>query len=174
MAPRRSRMALILLGAALVVGCDDPAAAQGAGMPADQRAFVELLSRYARRWAEAPNAVAREPLRQQRKTELCRNPPINVTAWLASVSRVGKAMGGDGALDVVLAGKVSLKSYEIARDSPLFAVLATLREGQEVRVSGNFFRSSLNDCLAQTNFTEREGMLEPEFRFRFTAVTPVR
>jgi hypothetical protein len=158
----------------LVVAGDDPAAAQGAGMPADQRAFVELLSRYARRWAEAPDAIARQPLRPRRKEELCRNPPIAVTDWSASVSRVGRAMGGDGALDVVLTDKISLKSYDIARDSPLFAVLATLREGQKVRFSGNFFRSHLNDCLAQTNSTENGGMLEPEFRFQFIAVTPVR
>jgi hypothetical protein len=167
-------MALILLVAAMVVGCGDPAAAQGASIPADQQAFVELLSRYARRWEEAPNAVARDALRPQRKAELCRNPPIDVTAWLASVSRIGKAMGGDGALDVVLTDKISLKSYDIAWRSPLFAGLATLREGQKVRVSGNFFRSNLNDCLAQTNFTEIGGMLEPEFRFQFIAITPVQ
>jgi hypothetical protein len=174
MVERRGCLALVLSGAVLATGCDDVEPARKPRIPADQQAFVELVTRYARAWAAAPNDIAREPLRLERKEELCRNPPINVSEWLATVRQVGKSLSNDGALEVALSDKISLNSYEIKRDGPLFAILATLRERQKVRFSGSFFRSvhQQKDCLVETRFTESGGMTEPRFRFDFTAITP--
>lgn len=170
----RWQMAVAFFGALLVVGCDDPEATRLRRMPTDEQAFIELLSRHARTWANAPNDIAREPLRAQRKEELCRNPPSVASDWLATVRDVGTAWPGNtGKIEVAISSNISLYSIDIARDSNLFSSMAALQKKQNVRVSGKFFVGDSKDCLRETRLTQEGGMLEPRFAFQFTAITPL-
>jgi hypothetical protein len=55
--------------------------------------------------------------------------------------------------------------------SPLFSKASSLAEGKQVVFSGTF-RPSSTDCVKEGSLTMNGSLMEPEFIFRFSDVSP--
>jgi hypothetical protein len=58
----------------------------------------------------------------------------------------------------------------IEPDTALFATLTSLAQGDEVYITGYFFKSDV-DCVKESSLTLNGSMTEPYFIFRFTEIS---
>jgi hypothetical protein len=113
------------------------------------------------------------------------SPPI-VKDWLGTVEKVDSNSDGKGVVAVSLATGITVKTWSndlsdisentlIDPHSALFAAAEALKVGQAVRFSGTFFPGNRDDnaCLKEGSITLRGKVDEPEYIFKFTALSAV-
>lgn len=144
-----------------------------------QAAFVAMVANAREAWRTADNDMMRGGIRTRRADDMCQllRPPA-VTDWVGSIDARSSRNDGRGVLSIRLAPDLTLATGStdagtIPANSALFNQVAALQRGQQVVFSGVFQRSG-NDCLAEMSLTVRSAMLEPQFRFVFTDVRPLR
>lgn len=114
-------------------------------------------------------------------TELGRS--VVVREWIGRVH--GRTTNGDGkgVLSVDLGNVIPIKTWNnslsdigdrtlVEPGSPVYLAMGSLRQGDWVRVSGNFVRSDV-DCVREASVTIRGSMATPEFIFRFESIRKV-
>ena len=194
-AGRGRRMAAALLAAML---CAWPALAQPAQQhavaaprlppperqPEDQRRFLAALEALFREDLRPANAIAPDTSWQRRAAAICQAMPgLEARDWIGAMQTIqGGGPNGEAAVAVEIArgirigtgyGPRTSRGTMIARGTPLYAAIQTLRLEQPVRVSGSFFRDA-EDCIAEVMRRQfRRSVREPEFLFRFTEIRPL-
>ncbi len=100
-------------------------------------------------------------------------------SWAATGTDEGK-----GVLSITLDDNLTLSTWNnvvsdvgsqtlIEPSSPLFATASSLKEGDAVVFSGTFFPDQ-TDCVQEKGLSLEGSMTEPDFLFRFTAISPLR
>lgn len=187
---RRTFTIGLFLGVALMLGWQYWRAARAnstAGMPKDESAFVGILTKARQAWIDAPNDLARQGMRAARTAALCKAlPGLAAAGWDGRIVSVLP----DGFPDylgkktvtiiIVLMTDVTLSTPEapllnnpatmVEAGSPIYATAATLRTGQPIIFSANFFPGA--DCLDETSLTLGGGMTEPRFKVQLTQLAP--
>jgi hypothetical protein len=159
-------------------------AAAEPAIPPEQAAFIRAVVAAREDYRQAPNELAKGGVRAQRGQKICQAlASAEVSGWMGRVVKLGSNSDGKGVLAVEVADEVFVATWNnalsdlahdtlIAPGSRMFAGLAAMEEGQRVRFSGRFF-SDETDCVAQQSLTLSGSMREPEFVFRFSAVSPL-
>jgi hypothetical protein len=99
------------------------------------------------------------------------------------VSAISSNGDGKGVFSVIIAPGVLVQTFNndfsdmsdhtlIEPSSSLFQRASSLKVGQAVRFSGNFFQSP-NDCIEETSLTLEGSVTEPTFIVRFSEVSPL-
>jgi hypothetical protein len=186
---RRNFTIGLFLGVALMMGWQYWRAARAnstAGMPKDETAFVNILQQSRLAWLQAPNDLARNPMRATRAAALCKAvPTLSATGWSGRVVSVlpdgfpdyaGRktvtiilALTTDISLTTPAAPLLNDPSTMLQAGSPIYATAATLRPGEAVNFSGRFFPGA--DCMDETRLTLSGGMTAPRWKFQLTALT---
>jgi len=155
------------------------------GMPQDETAFVTVLTQSRAAWLAAPNDLARLGMRQARAAALCKaNPQLLAHNWRGRILSVtpnampdfsGKqtativiALTTDITLATPALPLLNSPSSLVEAGTPIYTTAATLRAGQDVRFSGQFF--SGGDCVDEESFTLTGGMTEPRLKIQLTAL----
>ena len=156
-------------------------------MPAEQRVFQTTIETARSAYVTAPNDLVRGKERPKRGVAICSAMPSpEVKDWVGTVYNLTSANDGSGVFSVEIAGDIwvsTWNNYEsqtatglqtlIAADSPLFARLEGLREGDPVIFTGSFFMDNQGeDCFKEFSLTMDGSMSQPEFLFAFSEVRP--
>lgn len=102
--------------------------------------------------------------------------------WIGTVEKVDSNSDGKGVLKIAIAEDISVRTWNnalsdmgsetlIEPGSPVFEAASAMKRGQRVAFSGTFFRGSDGDCLAESSLSLRGKLEEPEFIFRFSAIS---
>jgi hypothetical protein len=157
----------------------------GPAIPESQAAFTDVIATARDAYDAAANDLAKGGERPKRGLALCSEQrSTEVKEWVGTVYRLSTNSEGRGVLSVELPGDIWLSTWNIAladagsntliaTESPLFATLSTLKEGQPVIVSGVLFEDQAGvDCFKEMSMLMDSTMSQPEFLFRFTGVRP--
>lgn len=161
----------------------DPVPAPSRRVPAEQEAFVALIREYEDRYDTAETDLQRANVRVQRRQALCDLiPDRTVTDWVGEVDTIGGNSDGDAYLDIEIADDIHIGTWNnrlsdlfddtlVLATDPLYDTLLALRVGERVTFSGEFMSTS-DECLRTSNLTEAFDMSRPDFKFKFSAVSP--
>jgi hypothetical protein len=156
-------------------------------IPAEQRAFQTTIETARSAYVSAPNDLVRGKERPKRGQAICSAMPSpDVKDWVGTVYNVTSTNDGSGVFSVELAEEIWVSTWNnsgsetatglqtlIAADSPLFARLEGLREGEPVIFTGRFFMDNKGeDCFKEFSLTMDGSMSQPEFLFAFSDVRP--
>jgi hypothetical protein len=105
---------------------------------------------------------------------------LSVSGWTGTVYKLSSNGDGYGILEITLSADAWVETMNnslsdssvhtlITPDSPLYSVLGTLKEGDQVVFSGTFF-SDENEFPQTTDLAMSSKMTEPEFVFKFSSV----
>lgn len=132
---------------------------------------------------DAGNEIAVVQARKARSAGICKLlPGLAVSGWTGEVEDISTTMGGDGGvLSIALDDDTAVQTWNngfsdigsgtlINENSPLYAKLATLSDGDQVAFSGRFVRDADN-CVQEQSLMDENGMLTPDFSFKFTQIT---
>lgn len=151
-------------------------------MPADQAAFIAAVEASIRAYRAAANDMVRGGERAKRAQSLCAtHKALAVRNWIGWVETLSSNNDGRGVLAVRIARDVTVKTWNNALSdmddrtlldpaSAVFQAASAMRRGTAVRFSGSFLRSD-TDCFREGSVTQDGSMRDPEFIFRFTALT---
>jgi hypothetical protein len=151
-------------------------------MPADESAFVSVVSNARLRYNAGANDMVKGASRPARKQALCSTLANNaVTNWVGKVSKLTTNSDGKGVLEIAIGDDISIVTWNnslsdfedktlIEPDTAIYRRALQLREGQTVWFSGHFFRND-TDCIKETSLTMGGSMQEPEFLFQFVDVS---
>jgi hypothetical protein len=187
---RRNFTIGLFLGVALMMGWQYWLAARAnstEGMPRDEAEFVNILQQAHDAWRQAPNELARTPMRAARAAALCKAVPgLSATGWSGRVVSIlpdgfpdylGNktvtiiiALTTDISLTTPAAPLLNDPSTMVQAGTPIYATAATLRPGEAVKFSGRFFPGA--DCMDETRLTLSGGMTAPRWKFQLTALAP--
>jgi hypothetical protein len=150
------------------------------GVPAKQAQFIALVEEAAQK-AESGNEFQVVNARKKRGREICAlMPALKATNWVGEVEEASTELGGDNGVvmlritDDIAVGtwNNSLSDFDansmIKPSSPLYDKLGNLSEGDSVTFSGKFVRGP--DCLEEQSLVDENGVLTPDFTFRFSAI----
>ena len=135
--------------------------------------------------ADSGNEIAVVQARKARGKAVCGllGPALTATNWHGVVESVETELGGDdGVLGITLTDDIAVQTWNngisdigagtlINPNSKVYAQLAQLEEGDDVVFSGHFVRDGGN-CLEEQSLMDINGMLTPDFSFRFSSVKP--
>jgi len=156
--------------------------------PKDERAFVRLATDAQAQGKSVENDMQLGGVRTKREDAMCSrwSSPPTVKDWLGTVETIDSNSDGKGVVAVSLAKGITVKTWNndlsditentlIDPHSALFAAAVTLKVGQAVRFSGTFFPGNRddNECLREGSMTLRGKVDEPEYIFKFTALSAV-
>lgn len=172
------RLSVVLLSCLLAA----PALAQTLREPpAQQQAFLEVVSQFRERYRAAPNDMARGAERPARAAALCQAVRGGlVRDWIGTVAALSSTSDGRGAFTIRLEHGVTLSTWTnsfsdgadatlIPPGTALFQSAVALSPGQRVVFSGEFIRNR-DDCFRETSLSVAGGMHSPRFIFRFKGV----
>jgi hypothetical protein len=138
---------------------------QSVHVPADQRAFSDLTSKYNKLYDEAPNSIQRDKLEKQYESEFCNHLPTgDVFGWVGSLTYEPRVVGSQNGIELnlwvhtedmysaVTGGNIvlTLDNYgawkglqphtptEIPAGSPLYDIATNLRDGDVIRFDATF------------------------------------
>jgi hypothetical protein len=144
--------------------------------------LVDIVQQARSQYDGARNDMAKGAARPARKQAICSFlQSFTITDWVGTIQELSTNGDGKGILAISLGSDVSVKTWNnalsdigdrtlIDPNSTLFQTLTSMKVGQTVHFSGNFFRSD-SDCIRETSMTMHGSITEPEFLFRFTSVT---
>jgi hypothetical protein len=149
-------------------------------VPGKQNKFIGIVEDAALK-AESGNEFAVVNARKQRGRKICAlMPALKATNWVGEVEDASTELGGDSGVlmlrltDDIAAGtwNNSLSDIDantlIKPSSSLYNKLGNLSEGDEVTFSGRFVRGP--DCLEEQSVVDKNGVLTPDFTFRFSSI----
>jgi hypothetical protein len=151
-------------------------------LPEQERHFLTIVKR-GQDAVRHGNDVTLVTAKRRRAEEICELLPRDLKAskWQGTVSEVGTVSGSEaGDLRVAIGDGVEVKTWTSPGDdkrdhtlvspkSPLYDSLAKLRKGEKVTFTGTFAPRPAT-CVQETSIFAKNGMLTPDFIFRFTAV----
>lgn len=147
----------------------------------EQKASIDVISKYKAKYESASNDLQRAAVRLQRDDAICKaNGGSSVKNWTGVVKTIGGTSEGLGYLTVEIADGVTIETWNneisdswdntlIQKKSGLYKTLLGLTEGQIVKFSGNFVPAD-ESCLNTKNLTEYFAIYSPEFVFKFSAL----
>lgn len=151
-------------------------------LPADEQAFISVVSNGQAAFRAAPNEMAQGGTRSQRRLAICRNlPQVSVSNWVGRIEKLSSNSDGKGVLEISVAHDIRVETWNndvsdlsdktlIDPSSPLFAVVSQMKQGDQVLFSGSFIPSDI-DCVKEASMSLEGSMTDPEFLFRFTTVS---
>jgi len=152
--------------------------------PEQQSEFITIVEKGQEDSKGADNDMQRGGFLSARSNSLCALlASKTVTNWTGWVERIDSNTDGKGVLEVRIARKVQVQTWnnafsDIGVDTllepgtDLFNIAATLKKGQEVVFSGSFF-SDDDHCIDEQSFTLNGKISDPEFTFKFSSIEPL-
>ena len=130
--------------------------AQEASKTVSEDAFTTLIATYHRDYKNAFNGISAGgdlPPAEQTRCAILFTNGLDVSGWTGTVYKISSNGDGYGILEVTLSEDAWLETMNnsfsdsdvhtlITPNSPLYAVLGTLKEGDKVTFSGTFFSTS--------------------------------
>ena len=156
-------------------------------MPKDEAAFVRAVQKAQADDKTAANDMQKGGVRASRENELCKMlGALNAANWVGDVYSISSNSDGKGVLAITVAPGVYIQTWNnafsdiadstlIEPNSPTFTKASQLKEGQQVKFSGTFFRDAEDTvgCLKEGSLTLDGKLSEPEFIFRFSDVAAI-
>lgn len=147
-------------------GSDSDVLELRAAMPPEQVAFLSTLESYRNGYENAPTAVKKSELRDERdaKVEDLLHPrPVKTKEWRGILqSKEISSYDGSVSVEIEIGEEIVLSGLGVEAESQLFAKLARLEEGDAVVFSGFLGR--------ERSFFEESAMLEPEFGLHLSSI----
>ena len=149
--------------------------------PKDQRSFIQIILVAQRNQAAAENDMQRGGVKYKRDSEICDSVGRFVKGWFGTVDKVDSNSDGLGTLSIYIAPDIRVKTWSnafsdrsdstlIQPSSELFMKASSLKVGDKVVFSGNFFTGNDGDCFKESSLTLQGKLADPEFIFRFRSV----
>jgi len=167
---------------AIVLSCGS---AWATDVPQDQKAFMDVIDRFASDYAAAKYDMVKVATRTQRAKAICAaiGSPV-VWGWIGTIYKFSSNNEGKGVLELTLSNHLWMKTWDNAGSdttdhtlidpkNPVFQKAAALKEHQKVQFSGSFLPDA-KDCFREGSITMSGAMAEPEFLFRFSDLAPVQ
>ncbi len=99
------------------------------------------------------------------------------TNWVGTLSKIDTDKDGDATVHISLSNNIEIRSIDISSSSPMYEELGELEEGKKVVFNGYFkvHNESLTKgyFLHTINLTERGALIDPEFKFQISSITPI-
>jgi hypothetical protein len=153
-------------------------------LPNDEAQFIGIVQKAQQASQSAENDLQKGGVRATREKELCSAlGSLSISNWVGEIYALSSNSDGKGVLAIKIAPDAYVQTWNnslsditdntlIDPNSPLFTKAAQLKEGQTVKFSGSFFRSSDDSagCLSEGSMTLDGKLSAPEFIFRFADV----
>jgi hypothetical protein len=159
-------------------------AAAAGDMPQDQKQFIQIVERFDRAHTQANSDLERNATRVQRAKAICEaiRTPV-VQNWTGTVSKVSSSPERKGIVKLALSSAIWVATSNDAISdigqntllnpgSPLFDQIVLLKLNQQVLFSGSFIPDS-TDCFKDTGSTFSGSMVQSDFLFRFSDISPL-
>lgn len=164
-----------------------PVAAHPAGLqvPAPQAAFVRAVLDAKKLYRDADNELQKSAVRTSRKAAVSQifARGKEVAGWLGTISDMGTTSDGKAHIKIELhGGGVHVSTHNnglsdigadtlIGQDSPLFATLASLKEGDRVVFAGTLLPDGQDrDFIVELSMSESGSMTGPDYGIRLSNV----
>lgn len=149
----------------------------------DQQQFVTLVEESRKAYNDADNSIQEGRAREARAADICSHfaDGFGVKDWQGQIDGIYSTMTEDVGIDMLIAKNVTLQTASssltfdnetqktlITKESPLYEIVAGLKQGDTVKFSGAFLEGSEKDCLMEVSVTQAGGMKMPEFMFHVT------
>lgn len=151
--------------------------------PSAEARLIEIVSAAQTESRRAENDMQRGGIKAKRDKALCEAiTTLAANDWIGTVEKVDSNSDGKGVLEIAIAEDITVKTWNnalsdmssetlIEPGSPVFEAASAMKRGQRVAFSGTFFRGSDGDCLDEGSLSLRGKLQEPEFIFRFSAIS---
>ncbi|WP_147330347.1 MULTISPECIES: lysozyme inhibitor LprI family protein [unclassified Duganella] len=151
--------------------------------PQDEAAFIDAVGRAQAAQSNAQNDMQRGGIKADRDAAICKLLASGtIQGWTGRVSKVDANSDGKGVFAVEIAPNIILKTWNndlsdisdrtlMEPGSQVFKAASRMQTNASVRISGNFFAGSENDCIKEGSLTLRGKLKDPEFIFRFDTVS---
>jgi hypothetical protein len=164
--------------AAALAGCDIP---QDVPLPLQESQFIRAASVWQR--DDADNEIAEHSHREARRKALCElfNGHYVASGWIGTIKEIRLSFDGKGAVAVEIAPGITVETWNnmlsditdrtrVDPSDELYRQLESLQRGGRVVFSGRFFKDK-EDCIRENSMTTHGSLTEPEFLFRFSALS---
>ena len=154
-------------------------------LPEDEATFVSLVTSAQQEAGKADNDMQRGGIKAKRDQALCKSiKSLGAQNWVGKVTQIGANSDGKGVFAVEVAKSVTVKTWNndfsdmlhktlLQPGSPLFNTASNLKKGQWVKFSGSFFKGTEGDCVYESSLGLRGKLMDPEFIFRFSSISPL-
>ncbi len=149
-------------------------------IPEDQKRFIEIVKQGQIASKSAENDMARGGALATRNNAL-KSFGVDINGWVGKVTKVDSNSDGFGVLEIEIADGISIQTWNNALSditsktllepgTALFGTAASLKRGQYIKFSGQFFRDD-ESGLGEQSMSLRGKLDEPEFTFKFRSIT---
>ena len=145
--------------------------------------FINTINQYTQMFNNGTNDFVKGSTRVNRAKALCKMNIFSVKNWKGTISNLSSNSSGLGVVAIQIASGITLTTNNnsfsdsistvqtlIHPNDPLYSVISSLSQGQEVKFSGMFLHDD-DDCFNEQSLTQEGSMTEPEFTFKFTNIT---
>jgi hypothetical protein len=153
-------------------------------LPQTQQNFLTVLDETAKEYKEQPNELKKSAVRTKRGNLIkgALGNSRNFKDWIGFVKNMQTTGKGKAIFEVELENSdVTIMTMNndfsdlfdntlIDQKNPLYNIIAELKEGDKVSISGVFVESPDNDYIYELSLTESSGMKKPDFIVKFTNV----
>jgi hypothetical protein len=160
-------------------------AAPSPPLPEQQQKFLSINDDFAAKYRSAANEMAQGALRVQRASAICslfQSPTVK--DWVGTVQTLSSNNEGKGVLNVSMNKIANAKTWNnalsdigsetlIQPGTPLHDAALQLARNDTIIFSGTFLKDD-KDCFKESSLTQRGSMTDPDWIFRFSAVTPAK
>jgi hypothetical protein len=154
-------------------------------LPDGETTFINIVQKGQEGNKTAENDLQKGGVRAAREKGLCSAlSSLDVNNWIGEVSTLSSNTDGKGVLAIKIAPDVYVQTWNnaasdimdntlIEPSTALFSKASQLKEGQTIKFSGSFFKSSEETvgCLTESSLTLDGTLSEPEFVFRFSDIS---
>lgn len=157
--------------------------------PDIQTQFENIIATYKEQYKQAETDLQKGYSRTQRKQAIqALNMRGKAKGWVGVIKKIGANNEGKAYVSVALNRDLQLKTWNnavsdsfdntlIPTNSPLYNSLLSMKQGQEVKFSGNFLMSNYTneaDYYKEGSLSTAGAMLSPEFLFQFDEIVPLK
>jgi hypothetical protein len=151
-------------------------------MAGEQEHFIAIIEEARTKYTTASNDMAKGGARAWRKDAICKAlPSLGVQDWRGEINTLSSNSDGKGVVEIAIGPGAYIKTWGnalsdvedhtlIEPNSSLFQILSQMNKGDRVRFSGTFIPNN-SDCVRESSLTQKGSMTQPEFIFRFSAVS---
>src|SRR5471032_3404314 len=151
--------------------------------PPDEAAFIAAVSHAQETQSSAQNDMQRGGIKADRDAAICKLLASgNIQGWTGRVNKVDANSDGKGVFKVEIAPDIFLQTWNndlsdfadhtlMEPNSQVFKAASNMAKGAAVRVSGTLFAGDSGDCVKEGSLTLRGKLQEPEFIFKFDAIS---
>lgn len=152
--------------------------------PQVQQDFIKIIADSEKEYKSAPNELKKSSVRSRRgdliRMTLGNNRDFN--EWVGVVTIMETTSKGNAYFGIKIDEtdiKIMTTNNEfsdifdktlINQSNPLYDIIAELKKGDKVRVSGLFMNSDNTDYISEASLTENGSMTKPDFIAKFTKI----